>query len=68
MALSCEALSAVPCEIEAGVGHITRVGLALVTVSDTVVCTEAQSVLSVGVKSTESVCVPAGSTSPAAGV
>jgi hypothetical protein len=61
------ALSAVPGVMTAGVGQVI-LGVAWLTMS----CTEAVAAeyvfISVGVKVTESVCVPAGSTVPAAGV
>ena len=67
LALSCVALSAVPYVIAAGAAH-AMVDVALLTVSVTDAVAVVYAVVSVGVKVTDSVCDPAFSTVPAAGV
>ena len=66
-AFNCAPLSAVPYEIDAGAAQLI-VGVTLLTVSVTVLVTVLLSVVSVGVKVSDRVCVPAVRTAPNAGV
>src|SRR5947209_6018823 len=67
VAFSWVAESAVPYVIAEGGAHVTT-GVALLTVSCTVLLTVVKLVVSVGVKVTERVSVPAAGTLPSAGV
>ena len=67
VASSCDALSAAPLVIAAGVGQLI-VGVALFTVSVTLLVAVLKSVVSVGVNVTDSVWLPAPGVVPAAGL
>ena len=66
VAFNCAALKAVPYETDAGAAQLI-VGVTLLTVRVTVQVKVLLSVVSVGVKVAESVCVPAVNTAPNAG-